>query len=146
METRIGDIKLIHHNNNPVVYARVEEIIADAKPGWWQVRLLILQVPSREVTWILRDEYIDGNEFTMDGEPMVLEPVAPAKPALQAEAPEDIDLEEDLKLDAAARLKEPAPDSGDGSDNGDDKGNGGGGDENGGGAKVVDLSSRRRKR
>lgn len=136
METRIGDIKLIHHNNNPVVYARVEEIVADAKPGWWQVRLLILQVPSREVTWILRDEYIDGGEFTMDGEPMVLKPVVPPKPALRVETPEDIDLAKNLSPDAAAPAKDQITESG--NNNGDD--------DNGGGTKVVDLSSRRRKR
>jgi hypothetical protein len=136
METRIGDIKLIHHKNNPVVYARVEEITADVKPGWWQVRLLILQVPARRVSWILRDEYIDGAEFTMDGEPMVLEALAPAKPELQAETPHDIDLAGDLSPEAEAQSLDPAPQASD--DNG--------GDDGGGSSKVVDLSSRRRKR
>jgi hypothetical protein len=134
METRIGDIKLIHHKNKPVVYARVEEIIADVKPGWWQIRLLILQVPAREVTWILRDEYIDGGEFTMDGEPMLLEPVAAPQTTILTEKPEAIDLEASNKPEPAAQSKdaESGPD-----DNGDD---------HGGGAKVVDLSSRRRNR
>lgn len=134
METRIGDIKLIHHKNNPVVYARVEEITADVKPGWWQIRLLILQVPAREVTWILRDEYIDGGEFTMDGEPMLLEPVAAPTPAIHAEEPGAIDLEPSIKPEPAAQQKdaESEPD--------DD------GDDDGGGAKVVDLSTRRRSR
>lgn len=135
METRIGDIKLIHHNNDPVVYARVEEITADVKPGWWQVRFMILQVPAREVTWILRDEYIDGGEFTMDGEPMLLKPVAPPQPAALSEAPEDIELEgESLKDSAGSQdedINEPDHD--------------GGGEDDGGG-KVVDLTKRRRKR
>jgi len=134
METKIGDIKLIHHNHNPVVYARVEEITADVKPGWWQMRLLILQVPAREVTWILRDEYVDGGEFTMDGEPMRLEPLAPPKPAINAETPEDIDLVESVKPDPAAQPKDSSREPGDD------------GDDDGGGAKVVDLSSRRRNR
>jgi hypothetical protein len=135
METRIGDIKLVHHNNNPVVYARVEEISADVKPGWWQVRLMILQVPAREVTWILRDEYIDGGEFTMDGEPMQLKPVAPPQPVSLSEAPEDIDLEDGSAEGAVEPNDEDIaePDQ-DGDDNND------------GGGKVVDLSSRRRKR
>jgi hypothetical protein len=85
MQTQPGDIVLIHHQNNPVVYARVEEITADVKPGWWHLRLLVLQVPSREVVWILRDEYIDGAEFTMDGEAMRLEPLGP--PAAASAAP-----------------------------------------------------------
>ena len=80
MQTRVGDLKLIHHLGRPVLYARVEEITADVKPGWWQVRLLLLQVPAREVTWILRDEYIDGGEFTMNGEAMRLEAVPPPAP------------------------------------------------------------------
>jgi hypothetical protein len=135
METRIGDIKLIHHNNNPVVYARVEEITADVKPGWWQVRLMILQVPSREVTWILRDEYIDGGEFTMDGEPMQLKPVPPPQPLSLNQEPDDIDLGDASTEDVSDLhdddIAEPNQD-------GDDNDNGSG--------KVVDLSSRRRNR
>jgi len=78
MSTAAGDIVLIHHKGHAVTYARVEQITPDVKPGWWQVRLLFLQVPSQEVTWILREEYIDGREFTMGGDPMRLEKLAPA--------------------------------------------------------------------
>ncbi len=77
MRTKPGDLVLIHHRETPQTYARVEEILADQKPGWWQVRLLLLTLPSREVTWILRDEYVDGDEFTMGGEPIRLAPVPP---------------------------------------------------------------------
>jgi hypothetical protein len=73
MNTGPGDLVLIHHRGSPVGYARLEEITADVKPGWWQVRLLLLQVPAKEVVWILREEYIDGKEFSMGGEPMCLE-------------------------------------------------------------------------
>ncbi|MBI5522681.1 MAG: hypothetical protein HY910_08645 [Desulfarculus sp.] len=78
MTTGPGDIVLIHHKGHAVTYARVEEITTDVKPGWWQVRLLFLQVPSQEVTWILREEYIDGGEFTMGGDPIRLEKLPPA--------------------------------------------------------------------
>lgn len=78
MSTGPGDIVLIHHKGHAVTYARVEEITTDVKPGWWQVKLLFLQVPSQEVTWILREEYIDGGEFTMGGDPIRLEKLAPA--------------------------------------------------------------------
>ncbi|MCB2193134.1 MAG: hypothetical protein KQI62_16300 [Deltaproteobacteria bacterium] len=81
METRTGDILLIHRNQEPVAYARVEEILADVKPGWWQIRLLVLHPPAQEVTWILREEYIDGGDFTMGGEPMRLECLAPPQPS-----------------------------------------------------------------
>jgi hypothetical protein len=89
METKPGDLVLIHHKGEPMVYARVEEILADVKPGWWQVRLMLLQVPANEVNWILRDEYVDGAEFTMGGEPVTLQPV-PA-PALSMPEDEPID-------------------------------------------------------
>lgn len=73
MVTRNGDVLLIHHKGEPMVYARVEDIVADIKPGWWQITLLLLSVPRNTVTWILRDEYIDGGEYTMNGEAMRLE-------------------------------------------------------------------------
>jgi len=73
MLTGSGDIVLIHYKNQPVSYARVEHIVADVKQGWWQVTLLLLSVPTKKVTWILREEYIDGDEFTMGGENMRLE-------------------------------------------------------------------------
>lgn len=89
METRPGDIVLIHKDNQPVVYARVEEILADVKPHWWQLRLLILHPPAQEATWILREEYIDGADFTMGGDPLRLERLAPPQPVeLEPEEPE----------------------------------------------------------
>jgi hypothetical protein len=90
MQSKPGDLVLIHHRNEPVVYARIEEIIADVKPDWWQVRLILLQVPAREVTWILRDEYIDGEKFTMGGEPVILQPVPPPGLGSYAQAIEDV--------------------------------------------------------
>lgn len=81
METQTGQIVLIYRRKEPVAYARVEEILADIKPGWWQIRLLFLHPPAQEVIWILREEYIDGGEFTMGGEPMRLERLAPPQPS-----------------------------------------------------------------
>jgi len=79
--TAINDIVLIHFEDNPLVFARVEGIFADVKPGWYGVKLLLLQVPLQVVTWILRDTYINGGEFTMNGKRMRLEKVvAPAEP------------------------------------------------------------------
>ena len=77
MKTRPGDIVLIYHRNQEAGYARVEEIVADVKPDWWQIKLLILQIPLHSVTWILREEYIDGQEFTMSGDPLRLELLPP---------------------------------------------------------------------
>jgi hypothetical protein len=61
--------------DEPLSFARVEDIIADSKPGWYHVKLLLLQVPPRIVTWILRDMYIEGAEFTMKGQRMRLDKV-----------------------------------------------------------------------
>ncbi|MFV9644856.1 MAG: hypothetical protein ACNYWU_03435 [Desulfobacterales bacterium] len=61
------DIVLIYSEDTPLTFARIEEISPDIKPNWYHVKLLILQMPLQPVTWILRDSYIDGEEFTMDG-------------------------------------------------------------------------------
>jgi hypothetical protein len=70
-----NDLVLIHHEDQPVLFARIEGILPDAKPDWYHVKLLLLQVPPQVVTWILRDVYIDGQEFTMNGQRMRLEKV-----------------------------------------------------------------------
>lgn len=70
-----NDIVLIYFENNPLVYARVEAITADHKKGWNLVKLLILGIPLQTVHWLLKDAYIDGAEFTMDGKTMRLEKV-----------------------------------------------------------------------
>ncbi|HIC86008.1 MAG TPA: hypothetical protein EYP06_06910 [Desulfobacterales bacterium] len=71
----IGDVVLVYYHDNPAVYGRIEAIEPDIKPGWYQVTLLLLTIPSQTVTWILRREYINGEPFTMGGNPMRLEEV-----------------------------------------------------------------------
>jgi hypothetical protein len=70
-----NDIVLIHFEDQPLGFARVEQILPDNKPDWYHVKLLMLQVPLQVVTWILRDRYIMGDEFTMNGKRMRLERV-----------------------------------------------------------------------
>jgi hypothetical protein len=72
---REGDVILVYYQEKPSVYARIEFIEPDIKKGWYQLTLLILSVPARTVTWILREEYINGSPFTMGGTPMRLEEV-----------------------------------------------------------------------
>jgi hypothetical protein len=67
------DIVLIHFEDNPLSFARIEQILPDSKPDWYHVKLLMLQVPLQVVTWILRDRYIMGDEFTMNGKRIRLE-------------------------------------------------------------------------
>lgn len=77
--TQEGDLVLVQVEGKPAFFARIETLTQDAKQGWYQVGLLILQVPVVLVTWILRREYIDGTPFAMGGRKVVIERVvAPA--------------------------------------------------------------------
>ena len=69
------DVVLVYFEDQPISFARIEDISPDAKKDWYHVKLLLLQVPLQVVTWILRDIYIQGQEFTMEGKRMRLEPV-----------------------------------------------------------------------
>ena len=69
------DIVLIYLEDTPMSFARVETITADWKKNWYHVKLMMLQVPVQVVTWILKDIYIDGTEFTMNGKRMRMEKV-----------------------------------------------------------------------
>lgn len=71
----INDIVLVNVDNKPGFYARVEEISPDVKPGWWQVRLLVLTFPLQVFTWILDEYQLAYAPFTMGGTPIQLEPV-----------------------------------------------------------------------
>ena len=75
-----NDLIMIYFEDKPLMFARIESILPDHKPDWYHVKLLLLQVPLQIVTWILRDTYIGGAEFTMNGKRMRLEKI---------EAPED---------------------------------------------------------
>ncbi len=86
-----NDLVLIYVEDQPLLFARIESIQADAKPDWYHVELLMLQVPPQIVTWILRDVYIDGHEFTMSGKRMRLEKVEiPAEPPGESDSTEAV--------------------------------------------------------
>ncbi|MDL2275038.1 hypothetical protein LJC22_02805 [Desulfosarcina sp. OttesenSCG-928-G10] len=83
-----NDIVLIHFEDSPLCFARIESIVPDSKPDWYHVTLLMLQVPVQVVTWILRNRYINGDEFTMQGNRIRLEQVvSPEAPS--SAPPED---------------------------------------------------------
>jgi len=71
----INDLVLVHVDNRPGFYARVEDITPDVKKGWWQVKLLVLSFPLQVYTWILDESQIGGAPFTMGGTPLMLEKV-----------------------------------------------------------------------
>ena len=84
------DIVLIYQDDQPMIFARVEDIRPDVKKDWFQIRLMLLNLPVQTVTWILRDTYINGSEFTMGGQKMRLEKIEPPKePGSHEDGPED---------------------------------------------------------
>jgi hypothetical protein len=73
----IGDVVLVYHKDRASFFARIDSIEPDMKKGWYNVQLLILTLPIRSVTWILREEYLNGIPFTMEGSPVRIEAVKP---------------------------------------------------------------------
>jgi hypothetical protein len=71
--TAPGDLILIQSDGNPAGFARVEAIRPHEMDGWFHCDLLLLAVPPRPITWILEQVQIDGQDFTMSGQPMRLE-------------------------------------------------------------------------
>lgn len=69
------DVVLIYFDEKPAIFARIESIEPDIKKNWYHITLLVLTIPMQTVTWILRDVYIDGSPFTMDGKPVRIEAV-----------------------------------------------------------------------
>lgn len=101
--TDIGDVVLVYHQGQPTVFARVEDIEPDVKRDWYHVTLLFLTLPMQTVTWILKDIYINGEEFTMNEKPMRLEPVkrvSPTKAPVEQEHVDDAQAKKEKK-DAA---------------------------------------------
>jgi hypothetical protein len=84
-----GDLVLVHIENEPAFFARIELISPDVKPHWFHVKMLVLQVPVFVITWILREPYINGEEFTMSGRPVRLEKVV---------VPEDASIESEQQV------------------------------------------------
>jgi len=75
MSTTIYDLVSVYIENKPAFFARIEEISPDIKPGWWQVKLLVLTHPLQVFSWILEESQINGAPFTMGGTPVFLEKV-----------------------------------------------------------------------
>ena len=81
----IGDVVLIYFRDKPTFFARIDSIEPDIKKDWFGVQFLILTIPLRTVTWILREEYINGVPFTMEGDPVRIEAVNPLPAELDSE-------------------------------------------------------------
>ncbi len=87
----INDLVLVHVDNKPGFYARIEDISPDVKKGWWHVKLLVLTFPLQVYSWILDDSQVAGAPFTMGGTPLMVEkvesPVIREEPADPQAAP-----------------------------------------------------------
>jgi hypothetical protein len=81
----LGSLLLIHYQDRPTIYGRIDAIEPDVKKDWYRLTLLLLTVPATTVTWILREEYILGAPFTMGGQAMRLEGIPPYGPEKAAE-------------------------------------------------------------
>lgn len=114
-----GDVVLVYVEGKPAFFARIEAITPDFKPQWFQVKMLVLQVPLMVITWILRRSYVDGVEFTMGGRPVKITKVVSPEPEETGK-----DLESDAESPVIPGEETPAP-----------KGKG----------KVVSLADRRKK-
>lgn len=102
-KTMPGDVVLVYMDNSPAFFARVEQILADTKPQWFQIKLLVLQMPLLVVTWILKEAYFNGDEFTMGGHPMRIEKVVAPDESQIAE-----ENEETAENDRESKVKRPA--------------------------------------
>ena len=72
---RSGEVVLIYFHEKPSLFARIEDIRADIKKGWWKVTLLPLILPLQKVSWILDNDQMRGAEFTMQQNPVRIERV-----------------------------------------------------------------------
>jgi len=86
-----GDVILVYIEDQPAFFGRVEDMLPDIKPGWVRLKFLILQVPPTLGEWILRPEYVQGNEFSMGGRKVKIEkvvaPVEVQEPEPEPESP-----------------------------------------------------------
>ncbi|MBN2011447.1 hypothetical protein JW960_19095 [candidate division KSB1 bacterium] len=84
-----NDVVLVHVQEKPAFFARVEKIVPDMKKGWWQVTFLMLKIPLEVFVWILDNEQIRGADFTMNSIPIRIEAVVtPSQPSRQSESTE----------------------------------------------------------
>ena len=71
----VGEVVLVYIDNEPGFFARIESIEPDRKKSWWQMSFLILSIPLKTMTWILDDEQVRGQTFTMNSVPMQIKKV-----------------------------------------------------------------------
>ncbi|MBF0228464.1 MAG: hypothetical protein HQK63_02545 [Desulfamplus sp.] len=104
-----NDIVLVYMEGSPVFFARIEAIWADVKRDWFNVELLVLQIPVKVVVWTLKDIYINGTEFFMGGKRMRIEVVNAPHQNFITDDDEDTALKEPVTH--LKSVKKPKPES-----------------------------------
>ena len=97
----VGDVVEVYYKDKPAFYARIDSITPDIKKNWFMVELLILTTPLRKVTWTLREEYINGVPFTMEGNEIRIEAVSP--PPIAKDSDDDLEKSTHTVLPKAGR-------------------------------------------
>ncbi|RPI03330.1 MAG: hypothetical protein EHM72_01750 [Calditrichaeota bacterium] len=64
---QVGEVIIIYVEDEPGFFARIEHIEPDRKKNWWQLNFLVLAIPLKTMSWILDDEQMRGQPFTMNG-------------------------------------------------------------------------------
>ena len=82
----VNDVVVVHLDRQPAFYARINDLNPDVRKGWYQVELLLLTFPPQTLVWILDNDHLQGEEFTMGGRPVQLV-LVPPKPAPEQEKP-----------------------------------------------------------
>ena len=63
----VGQVIIVYVDDEPGFFARVERVQPDRKKGWWQATFLMLAIPLKTTSWVLDDEQMRGQPFTMNG-------------------------------------------------------------------------------
>jgi len=96
---KFGEIVAVYIDNQPSVYARIEDYEADVKPRWFKVKMLFLTFPPQEITWLLREAQVDGEPFTMNNIPVRLDSVK-----ISAQSPERTETEKQVSRRPGSRI------------------------------------------
>ncbi len=82
-----GEIILVNVEERPAFFALIERIEPDVKKGWRRMTFVTLTLPMKRLTWILDEDQLQGQPFTMNQVPMQLQR-PPFPPEEETAAPE----------------------------------------------------------
>ena len=86
-----GEVILIHLDDSPAYFARVDRIEPDVKEGWWKLEFLLLTFPAERINWVIRESHMAGARFMIGETSIRIEQVSPASSAGQAQSDAGMD-------------------------------------------------------